>query len=313
MGGRRPGDLAGRRSRDGGGAGWAVRRGHHDQRPRAGAVARRAPSPTMSADDGSRRPDAASTAPGVVRMSRPDLVVTGADVWTGDPGRSWSDAVAVRGDRVVALGAAEVGDLVGPRTRVIHAPGSMVVPGFQDAHVHAPFAGRNRLHVWLNDLSGRQAYLDRVAEYARANPGRAVDRRRRLGDGALPRRDAAQGGPRRGRPRPAGVPDEPRRPRRLGELAGAGAGRHHRRHRRPGRRADRARPADRDPTGDAARGSGVQRPGPAPAAADPPGLGAVRSSRPRATCTRSASPAGRTRGSRPRRWRPTGPWPSAAS
>jgi predicted amidohydrolase YtcJ len=105
-------------------------------------------------------------------MSRPaDLVVTGADVWTGDATRGWSDAVAVRGDRVVALGAEEVGDLVGPRTRVVHAPGSMVVPGFQDAHVHAPFAGRNRQHVWLNDLSGRRAYLDRVAEYARANPG----------------------------------------------------------------------------------------------------------------------------------------------
>src|SRR5690242_18704393 len=99
-----------------------------------------------------------------------DLVVTGADVWTGDTTHRWSDAVAVKGDRVVALGAAEAGDLVGPRTRVIHAPGSMVVPGFQDAHVHAPFAGRNRLHVWLNDLTGRQAYLDRIADYARANP-----------------------------------------------------------------------------------------------------------------------------------------------
>ena len=99
-----------------------------------------------------------------------DLVITGADVWTGDTTRSWSDAVAVQGDRVVALAAAEAGDLVGPRTRVIHAPGSMVVPGFQDAHVHAPFAGRNRLHVWLNDLTGRQAYLDRIADYARANP-----------------------------------------------------------------------------------------------------------------------------------------------
>jgi len=99
-----------------------------------------------------------------------DLVITGADVWTGDATRGWSDAVALQGDRVVALGAAEAGDLVGPRTRVIHAPGSMVVPGFQDAHVHAPFAGRNRLHVWLNDLTGRQAYLDRIADYARAHP-----------------------------------------------------------------------------------------------------------------------------------------------
>jgi len=99
-----------------------------------------------------------------------DLVVTGADVWTADAARSWTDAIAVRGDRIVALGAAHVGELVGPRTRVVHRPGSMVVPGFQDAHNHPPLAGRNLLHVWLNDLKGRQTYLDRIAEYAIDNP-----------------------------------------------------------------------------------------------------------------------------------------------
>lgn len=98
-----------------------------------------------------------------------DLVVSGARVWTGDASNPWSDAVAVRGDRIAALGE-QAADLVGPRTRVHHRPGALVVPGFQDAHVHAPFAGRNRLHVWLNDLVGRHAYLERIAEYAAANP-----------------------------------------------------------------------------------------------------------------------------------------------
>jgi predicted amidohydrolase YtcJ len=99
-----------------------------------------------------------------------DLVVTGADVWTADAARSWSDAIALRGDRVVALGAERVAELVGPATRVVHRPGAMVVPGFQDAHVHAPFAGRNLLHVWLNDIGGRQAYLDHIARYAADHP-----------------------------------------------------------------------------------------------------------------------------------------------
>jgi predicted amidohydrolase YtcJ len=99
-----------------------------------------------------------------------DLVITGADVWTADTAACWTDSLAIRGDRVVALGAGAASELVGPRTRVLDAPGSMVVPGFQDAHVHPPFAGRNRLHVWLNDLRGRQAYLDLIAGYARDNP-----------------------------------------------------------------------------------------------------------------------------------------------
>ncbi len=99
-----------------------------------------------------------------------DLVVTGADVWTADAARSWTDAIALRGDRIVALGAEQCAGLIGPKTRVVHRPGAMVIPGFQDSHLHAPFAGRNLLHVWLNDLVGRQAYLDHIARYAADNP-----------------------------------------------------------------------------------------------------------------------------------------------
>lgn len=99
-----------------------------------------------------------------------DLVITGADVWTADTTLPWTDAVAVRADRIVSLGIDHVKELIGPNTRVVHSPGAMVVPGFQDAHVHAPFAGRNRLHVWLNDLTGRRNYLHHIADYAQNNP-----------------------------------------------------------------------------------------------------------------------------------------------
>jgi predicted amidohydrolase YtcJ len=100
-----------------------------------------------------------------------DLVITGADVYCGDSVRRWARAVAVRGDRIMAVGTEdEIADLTGPGTEVRAAPGTMVVPGFQDAHCHPPFAGLNRMHVFLNDLVGRQAYLERIAEYAQANP-----------------------------------------------------------------------------------------------------------------------------------------------
>ncbi len=99
-----------------------------------------------------------------------DLVITGAAVYTVDAARSWSDAVAVRGDRILAVGAARVSELVGPGTTVIHAPAGLVVPGFQDAHVHPPSAGRNRLTVDLSAVSGRRACLETVAAYAAAHP-----------------------------------------------------------------------------------------------------------------------------------------------
>ena len=104
--------------------------------------------------------------------SSADLVVTGAAVYRGAaPGHAPAHAVAVRGDRIVAVGTeADVGALVGARTRVVHAPGSLLVPGFQDAHNHAPAAGRDRLHLTLHDQTGRDAYLTAIAAYADTHP-----------------------------------------------------------------------------------------------------------------------------------------------
>ncbi len=60
---------------------------------------------------------------------------------------------------------------VGPSTRVIEASGATVLPGFQDAHVHTPFAGLNMLRVWLNDAVDRREYLQIIAEHVRSHPG----------------------------------------------------------------------------------------------------------------------------------------------
>ena len=59
----------------------------------------------------------------------------------------------------------------------------------------------------------------------RGPPRRALDPRRRLVHGRLRGRHAAARGPRRDRPRPAGLPDQSRRPRRVGQHEGARAGR----------------------------------------------------------------------------------------
>ena len=104
-------------------------------------------------------------------MPDADLVLTGADVYTMDAGRRWAHAVAVRGDRIVAVGTeAQVRDLVGPSTEHRHLPGRMVLPGFQDAHIHAAFGGRNLLSLNLDHLSTREEYLEAIRAYADAHP-----------------------------------------------------------------------------------------------------------------------------------------------
>jgi predicted amidohydrolase YtcJ len=104
------------------------------------------------------------------RSAAADLAIRDARVFTGATNGSSPDAVAIRGDRVAALGSDDVDALVGPSTLVVSAQGGLVLPGFQDAHVHAPFAGHNMLRVWLNDDSGRDAYLAHIGQYAAKNP-----------------------------------------------------------------------------------------------------------------------------------------------
>ena len=142
-----------------------------------------------------------------------------------------------------------------PRSAI--CPAGSCCPGFQDAHVHPPQAGRNRLTVDLDGLAGTDGLRRRRRRLRRRPPGRGVDRRRRLVDGALPGRDAHQGAARRRRAGSAGLPLQPRRPRRLGQLGCPAARRHRPEHPRPGRRSDRARPGDRRTVRHAARGSGV--------------------------------------------------------
>ena len=105
-------------------------------------------------------------------MTHADLVITDADIYTVDGARSWATAVAVKDGRITRVSREPGGvrDLVGPATEVLSLPGRMVVPGFQDAHIHAPFAGRNRLRIFLNDLAGREAYLEAIGRYAAENP-----------------------------------------------------------------------------------------------------------------------------------------------
>lgn len=101
-------------------------------------------------------------------MSGADLVLVG-DVYTVDAARSWAGAVAVKGGRIVAVGSeGEVRERVGSATDVV--TGAMIVPGFQDAHVHAAFAGRILRNVNLDDLHTKQEYLERIRSFAESHP-----------------------------------------------------------------------------------------------------------------------------------------------
>lgn len=114
----------------------------------------------------------AMPARGQAAPGAPDVILHDADVFTGDPARPRARAIAVRGDRVTAVGDdAAILALAGPTTTVIDLDGRLVVPGLNDAHVHVgPFPRMRELGLSGADDPAWDVVLDSVRAAAAALP-----------------------------------------------------------------------------------------------------------------------------------------------
>ncbi|HEY8714218.1 MAG TPA: amidohydrolase [Candidatus Acidoferrum sp.] len=98
-----------------------------------------------------------------------DLIIENAKVWTVDKAIPSAQAVAVLGDRIVAVGSnAEVEVWRGPQTQVLDAAGRLLLPGFNDAHVHFISGGSQLDNVQLNDATSAKEFARRIGDKAKA-------------------------------------------------------------------------------------------------------------------------------------------------
>jgi predicted amidohydrolase YtcJ len=102
-------------------------------------------------------------------MASADLVFTGGTVRVS--GRRTTEAMAIGGNRIAATGsAAEIAELIGPRTEVVDLGGRAVLPGFVDAHVHPTHGGMSLIRCDLRGAGSAAEAVERVARYAREHP-----------------------------------------------------------------------------------------------------------------------------------------------
>jgi predicted amidohydrolase YtcJ len=96
-----------------------------------------------------------------------DLVLRGGRIYTLDDARSWAQAIAVDEGKIVFVGSDDdARALVGPRTRIVELRGRMVLPGFQDSHVHPVTGGIELSQCDLNGLLTAEAVFERVRSCA---------------------------------------------------------------------------------------------------------------------------------------------------
>lgn len=93
-------------------------------------------------------------------------------IWTGNPNQPWAEALATRGDTLVAIGnRKELAEWIGDSTQVIRLPeGQLITPGFIDSHVHFIDGGFRLSSVQLRDAATKDEFVKRIVDYAKDLP-----------------------------------------------------------------------------------------------------------------------------------------------
>ncbi len=99
-----------------------------------------------------------------------DLLLLNGKVWTAEGTDTFVEAVAIRGNQIISTGTSDdLSSLQGPATRVVDLQGKLVIPGFNDAHIHFLGGSTGLLEVDLFDATTGDEIVRRVAEFAKAH------------------------------------------------------------------------------------------------------------------------------------------------
>ena len=101
----------------------------------------------------------------------PTLIIFNANIHTMDPAKPTAEALAIYGQRIVAVGMTkEIKAIAGPGTQSIDAQGQLILPGFNDAHVHFLTGGFQLSSVDLRDADTPEEFAERIRRFAERLP-----------------------------------------------------------------------------------------------------------------------------------------------
>ncbi|MET0724402.1 MAG: amidohydrolase [Tardiphaga sp.] len=102
-----------------------------------------------------------------------DLILTNGKIITVDAAFTVAQALAIAGERILAVGSdAAMARVSGPTTRVVDLKGKAVIPGITDGHAHMDREALRSVFPALGRVRSVRDIQDRIAELARAKqPG----------------------------------------------------------------------------------------------------------------------------------------------
>jgi len=100
-----------------------------------------------------------------------DTVFVGGSLFTAGNVASQRGAVALSGGRIAAIGSdREIRELASASTEVIDISNQLLMPGFQDSHIHPIMAGVTMLQCDLHDAESFEETVDRIRVYVESHP-----------------------------------------------------------------------------------------------------------------------------------------------
>jgi len=100
-----------------------------------------------------------------------DVIVTNARIYTENPQQPWAEAIAIQGEKILAIGdKGAIESHRGTTTKVIDAQGRLVLPGFTDCHIHFLDGSLSLVQINLDDASSLAEVQQRVKNYSTAHP-----------------------------------------------------------------------------------------------------------------------------------------------
>jgi len=100
------------------------------------------------------------------RMGIADLVLFNGRVFTVEKSMPWAEAIAVRDGKFMAVGAdSEIKKLIGDGTQAFDLQGKLVLPGFNDAHLHFCSGGLYLIGIDLRPAGDEKDFVRIIKEY----------------------------------------------------------------------------------------------------------------------------------------------------
>lgn len=100
-----------------------------------------------------------------------DLIIINANIRTIDEKKPRAEAVAIAGNKISAVGTSkEIRKFIGKDTKTIDAGGKLVIPGFNDSHVHFLGSGTQFFSVNLRGMRTRRQIIEQIEKQIKYLP-----------------------------------------------------------------------------------------------------------------------------------------------